>query len=344
VNENSAWVRRSTGILLAVSFALAAADARAQGGAGDRAIARGLFFEARKLMEQQRFAEACPKLEESLRLDFGNGTQFNLATCYEQTGRTASAWALYSDVAAAAKAAGQSDREQVARRRATAMEAVMPQLTIEVAGAPEGLEIRRDGAVVAESVWGTAVPIDPGSYAIAATAPGRDAWRSVVSVGPSGRIVVRVPELAHAPIALTAAAVARPSEEPVRATAPARIQAAPTTWSTQRTTAAVVGGAGIAGLAVATGFTVASFASRNEASSHCDASNACDTDGLRLRHDAVERGRVATIALGASGALLAVGAVLWLTAPTTFAPSTAKVHIVPSFGPRAASVAVGGAF
>src|SRR5262245_43042215 len=69
--------------------------------------ARTLVREARKLMEKGHHAEACPKLEESLRLDPGIGTQFNLAHCWEQIDRTASAWGLFMDVAAAAGAAGQ---------------------------------------------------------------------------------------------------------------------------------------------------------------------------------------------------------------------------------------------
>ena len=66
-------------------------------------------------MQQGKYAEACPKLEESMRLDSGIGTQFNLADCNEHIGKLATAWAGFLDVAAAAKAASQPDREKVAR-------------------------------------------------------------------------------------------------------------------------------------------------------------------------------------------------------------------------------------
>src|SRR6516165_8666630 len=80
--------------------------------AGDEAEARVLFFEARKLVAAGQYSSACPKFEESYRLDPGIGTNFNLADCYEHTGRIASAWARFLDVAASTRAAGQIEREK----------------------------------------------------------------------------------------------------------------------------------------------------------------------------------------------------------------------------------------
>src|SRR6185369_5679854 len=78
----------------------------------DRAArAQGLYDAAAELIKAGKFAEACPKLEESQRLDPAMGTQFFLAGCYEKTGRPTSAWSLFLEVAAAAKAAGNTVRE-----------------------------------------------------------------------------------------------------------------------------------------------------------------------------------------------------------------------------------------
>src|SRR4051794_25809493 len=88
---------RCAGIAGAFALCLVGTTASAQ---SESAAARALFAEARKLMAAERYDEACPKFEESLRLDQGIGTQFNLAHCWEKQGRTASAWGMFLDVAA----------------------------------------------------------------------------------------------------------------------------------------------------------------------------------------------------------------------------------------------------
>ncbi|XXX71928.1 hypothetical protein WMF30_30210 [Sorangium sp. So ce134] len=196
------------GRLLALAMFLAALagggrDARA----ADPAAAQALFDAARQLMAQGKHAEACPKLEESQRLDPGIGTQFNLAACYEQTGRTASAWSTFLDVAGAAKAAGQLEREKVARQRATALEPKLIRLTITApADAPADLQVRRDGALVGRAQWGTPVPVDPGKHTVEAFAAGRAPFVKAVELNKAGASeTVAVPPLPAGPPARAAA-------------------------------------------------------------------------------------------------------------------------------------------
>jgi hypothetical protein len=170
--------------------------------AGDEAGARVLFLEARKLAAAGDYAAACPKFEDSYRLDPGIGTNFNLADCYEHSGRIASAWARFLDVAAATKAAGQLDRERVARARAEALEPKLARMTLKVEAKVPGVSVVRDGIEVGAAAWQVAVPIDPGPHLIEASAPGRIAWKTTVEVreGP-GAVTVVVPDLAEAPLA-----------------------------------------------------------------------------------------------------------------------------------------------
>jgi hypothetical protein len=176
-------------------FAAGTRDARA-----DSAAAQALFDAAKQLMAKGKYAEACPKLEESQRLDPGLGTQFNLASCYEQVGKTASAWSMFLEVAGAARAAGQADREKVARQRAGALEPKLVRLTITApASPPADLQVKRDGVAVGKAQLGIPVPIDPGKHTIEATASGKSPFSTTVeSTRPGASETVAIPPLGNA--------------------------------------------------------------------------------------------------------------------------------------------------
>ncbi|XYH92617.1 hypothetical protein ACMHYB_32665 [Sorangium sp. So ce1128] len=205
------------GRLLALAMFLAALVGGGRDARADTAAAQALFDAARQLMAQGKYADACPKLEESQRLDPGIGTQFNLAACYEQLGRTASAWSTFLEVAGAAKAAGQLEREKVARQRATALEPKLIRLTITApADAPGDLQVKRDGALVGRAQWGTPVPVDPGKHTIEASAAGRAPFARTVDLTRAGATeTVAIPPL--------------PAGAPARAAAPPATGAAPPT-------------------------------------------------------------------------------------------------------------------
>src|SRR3954470_4044560 len=60
-----------------------AEHARADDTRVDRAAAQALFDQAKELLARDNVTGACPKLEESQRLDPTSGTLINLADCYE---------------------------------------------------------------------------------------------------------------------------------------------------------------------------------------------------------------------------------------------------------------------
>jgi len=112
---------------LAALVALAPRAAAAQEPEPSReARAERLFREATPLVDAGRYAEACVMLEESEHLDPALGTEFNLAVCYERSGKVAAALRVFQQVASAAQAAGKTERARSARERASALEARLP--------------------------------------------------------------------------------------------------------------------------------------------------------------------------------------------------------------------------
>src|SRR5512139_3095133 len=63
----------------------------------DQAAAEALFLQGGKLKAQGKIEEACNKWAASQRLDPAVGTLLFLGDCYEALGRTASAWATFTE-------------------------------------------------------------------------------------------------------------------------------------------------------------------------------------------------------------------------------------------------------
>ncbi len=250
---------------LALSLGLLLARPLAAQESAQTLAARTLFEEGRQLMSQGHHTEACVKFEESQRLRAGIGTAFNLAECYEKTGRSASAWSLYLRVAAETKAQGQAERERVARERADALAPKLARLRLSVSKPVAGLAIRLDGEPMSEATWGIATPIDPGEHAVSAEAPGHQPWQGTAQVLDSaGEVSVEVPALS--PLESGAAGRQTASSEAVTddsATAPDRPSAR------SRRTAYIVGGVGIAGVLIGGLFGLRALDQNGEAEEIC---------------------------------------------------------------------------
>lgn len=172
--------------------------APALGASENEQAAQAAFDEALKLMRLKRYAEACSHLARSQELDPAMGTQFRLAECYEKLGRAASAYDQYVAVAEAAKAEKQTQREVVARGRATALESKIARLTIDISPSVanlRGVEIRRDGMIVQKNSWGRAVTIDAGDHIVTVRAPGKIPFERKLWADASAKLVVSVAAL-----------------------------------------------------------------------------------------------------------------------------------------------------
>lgn len=301
-----------------------------------------LYNEGKALMEARRFSEACARFEKAKHLD---ATAINLllrlGDCYEKLGRTATAWAQFKRVAAIA-AAARDPRAAAAEARARALEPKLSRLVIHLPPLSDarGLEVRRNGVVVPRAELGMDTPIDPGVYAIEATAPGKKPWIATEEVAPNGaRVDVTVPPLDDAAGA-QAIAAALPAE-PNRAT-----RAEPSGLGAQAAIGIAVSAAGLVGLGVGVAFGVRAASKSADANdSHCDARDHCDAPGLALRDDARRAGTLAAVAFVAGAALAAGGAALIITSRISAKKkAVARVEVLGAPAPGGAAFVLRGRF
>lgn len=299
-------------------------------------------------MKQGSFADACPKLEESDRLDPAVGTLLYLGECYERVGKTASAWATFREAASLATTSNQPDRARVASARAQEIEPKLSRLAVELS--PEvskipGVTVKRGTQRVEPSLYGTPLPVDPGEYRIEVTAPGYETWSTPIKVEAGGASAsVRVPALVKAPEGATAAPAATPTSTASGEPAPLTVSTSSASpgLTTQQTLGIVAGGVGIVGLGLGSYFGVRAISKNSDAESHCPKEGFCaDQTGVDLTNQARDNATASNIAFAVGAGLVAVGAVLYFTG----APGDSdRVALVPLVAPGTAAAGFSGRF
>jgi len=311
-------MRRVLGIAAAILFVAGRASAQPSG--QDVATAQALFEDGKRLMQGGKYEEACPKLVESQRLDPGGGTLLAIALCHEGQGKTATAWADYNVALGQARKDGRADREQTANEHIKGIEPKLVRVRIVVTQKVDGLEVRRDGALVGEAQWGTALPIDPGDHAFEASAPKKEKWSQTIAVRGEGQTVdVKIPALADAELS----AIIPPAPPPKKDETPPPPKKHDgddeNDGSSQRLWGGIVGGIGLVGLTVGTVFGLSASSKWSDAK---------DTHDAKLGKSAGSAADASTVFFVVGGVALVAGAVLWLTAPSGKSSSTARRLLV----------------
>ena len=312
MNASQARTLRVALVCLTALGVSAPSRARAQVPGSEGAAAEVLYNEGRRLLEEGNATAACPKLEESMRLDPGMGTQFFLGACYEAIGRTASAWATFRDVESAARTAGRRDRQELAKKRADALDPKLIRLQIEVPwdDAVPGVEVRRGGVLVGHGQWGMPLPIDPGVTVIHVSAPSKVAIDISVDLREPGKTrVVTIPALADAP-----KTVAVPGEGPGGETSSIRTAG----WVTAGVGAAGVVTSGVLGLLAKSKFN----ASKASCNANGDCTDPSDVDG---RKKAVSLASTGTVVFVSSIVVVAAGVAIALFMPTRTSARSARI-------------------
>jgi len=341
---------------LAVLAASLPTPAHAEAGAAQKAAAESLFDDGLKAMKSGHFNEACPKLEESERIDPAIGTLLYLGECYEKTGRSASAWATFREAASGAQAQGETERSRVAAARADRLQPTLSKLTLKVA--PEAaqlttLRVTRDNVPLAKALFGVAIPVDPGKYHIVASADGYQSYEADVEVtanadsksleipalsASAAKPASGTPAESGANVADQSAARVPPRNPDPSPIAPGR--------NGLRSAAYVTGALGVVGLGIGSYFGVKAISKNSDAESHCPRGNLCDDpQGESLTKEAKNAAVASNIAIGLGAAFVVAGVVLYLTSePKEGSGSMARMELHPMVSRDLAGIGFGGAF
>lgn len=341
------------GVILSAAYA---APCAAQAQARDPVAAQSLFDDAKRLMAEKDYAQACPKFAESQRLDPAGGTLIALGLCHEAWGKTASAWAEFNDALTQARLDGRADRERAALAHIAALEKRLIRVRVVVPGdAPADLGVERDGTPVGRAVWSTPIAVEPGAHTFAAHASNRRPYSTEIVLDKEGQTVdVVIPELEPSPPPATAPATPSPASAPVAAqpttppasTAPsAAPEGAPPARSSQTTWAWVAGGVGVGAVAVGSIFGASALSKWRAADKACPGGTCRSTadrdQGVQAGHAA----DVSTVLFVVGGAALASSVVLFLTAPHGDAQSepVSALKVSPWLSRESAGLGVSGA-
>jgi len=289
----------------------------------DSASADALFEAGREALDRGDVAVACQRFEESNRLESAAGTILNLANCREKLGQLASAWQRYRE--ALQKLPPGDERVALAREHATALEPRVPRLTIVLgSGAPADAKVYRDGVELGGASLGLPLPVDPGRHEVTVSAPGRTESRVVVEIKESEQRELTVEAGAADSAVGTSSADSSSTLGPLRDKSD--------DGSGQRTLGFVIGGVGIAGLAVSMVAGVQALDKKNTVEDECQ-QNLCSQAGL----DAADSGKtwitVSNVAFAVGAVGVGVGAVLVLSSGSSRSSETALgAHALPGGG------------
>jgi len=213
--------------------------------------ARELFRQGTEDADAGRFADGLEKFKRVAAVKETAAVRFNIARCEEALGRTGGALA---DFELAAREGREDPKAQdvakLAGERADALRPRVARLTLfPPPQAPEGMVVSLDGSKLAVATLGVGLPLDPGSHAVDAAAPGRSPFHAELTLAPgeSRSVTLALPSPSQAAFGASGLSEGTSTSEPKR-TPPSKpssttVAAAPSSQRTWGWVAIAAGGA-----------------------------------------------------------------------------------------------------
>lgn len=331
--------RRVFGMLVAALCSSYDVAASAQSNSG---VAQSLFEEGVRLMKEKKYAEACPKLAESHKLEPGGGTVFNLAICLEEEGKLASAYVAYDEALGRAKKDNNAKRQQIVEQRMAALKPRLSRVTISVTKSDADMkpDVRFDGTPIGEQAWGIPFYADVGTHTITAEAAGYKPFKTELRVDTAGKQYdAAVPALEKEPNA--AVATAPPTHEPQAAAPPppkdsvsadARQGRGALPWILVGTGVALIGTGAVTG--------ILAFSKHSDSDAECP-NDRCTARGVDLENQANTFAWISNVTLPLGIIAGGIGAYLFIKKP---GPSTATARASARIAPSPTGFVVQGSF
>ena len=291
----------------------------AQPSDSERATARALAEEAQSALDRKDFKRAAELFTRANAIFAAPTLTLGLARAQVGQGRLVAALETYNRVVRQGAPAGSPPAFTKAVAEAqTELDALAPRvpwLTVKVEG-PADAAVTLDGAALKPALIGVKQAVDPGEHTLRATAEGFAPVEMSVTLAEGAseeRTLVLKPPGEEAPGDAGAAEAAAD---------------APSGGGT-RTLGFIVGGLGVAGIAVGAVTGVMTLGKKGVVDDHCNADGGCDQEGL----DAASSGRtlstVSTIAFAAGLGLTALGVFLVVSSDSGTSETAVGVAAVP---------------
>lgn len=300
-----------------------------------------LFQKAKKLHADKKFADACPTYEQVDQMDPAVGSKLNVAKCYEDWGRLATAYAWYDQADKMATAAN-DERAPKIKELIEELDVNVPRMTLKI---PEDADpdvidtITLDGKPLPGGWLNTQQRIDPGPHVIEFVVNGQKKKKMApVERGGESEISLDIPK-----------GTGKPRPKPDDKVKPPIVEPADP-GKTRRYLGIGVGGAGVVAVGVAMVVTLSARSDYKAAlTEHCMGSTSgCNETGFQITRDARSTANVATVITVIGLAAIGGGAALYFTAPKapagTEKPPEKQVYVSPTFDATGGGFVVGGTF